>query len=405
MVELEQAIERLLGTVTFSLKGESVPLLDSVGKLSEQDLFSPMEQPPFSMARADGYALRSEDIRGADETHPVTLNLLGTVYAGTPTETILAPGQAFRITEGAMIPEGADCVIDAVYTDCSNETDVQVYTSGFYQQNISVAGGNVAKGQYLLRKWERINASQVGLLAASGVLTVPVYRPLRVGVLTTGEEIIDPHFPLEKGQIFDANSMMLRARIEALGMEAVAVHQKVGDDVHKTCAAIEELLPQVDLIVTTGGVSLGKHDLMEEVYAALSVTPLFEGIDFWPGRETCAGVYKRTIILSLSGSPTACLLTFDLLARPLCSKMSGEKEIGLRGVIATFKGELESKEPLEMRRFYFGLYDPENGIVEIPRGGLRPGGLLRASESNSFIEVPKGVRTIREGHQVRVVSL
>lgn len=405
MVELEQALERLLGSTTFSLQGENIPLLESMGKICEQDLFSPMEQPPFPMAKADGYAVRIEDIRGADENHPVNLTLLGTVYAGRPSKEILGPNQAIRITEGALVPEGADCIVDALYTNCSNEEEVSIYTSGYYQQNITQPGEHVAKGQYILRKWERIGASQIGLLAGSGILSVPVYAPLRVGVLSTGEEITDPHRPLEQGHIYDANTSMLQTKIESLGMQAVVLHQGVGDDVSATCKVLEELFAQADVVITTGGVSLGKQDLMTQVYETMSITTLFEGIYFWPGGQTCAGKYGRKIILSLSGSPAASMIAFDLLVRPLCAKMSGEKEIGLRGLIASFEGEFQSNESFEMRRFYFAKYDVTKNTVCVPGKALRPGTLLRASECNSFIEIPKGVRSLRNGESVRVILL
>lgn len=405
MVELEQALERLLGSTSFSLRGKTVPLLDSVGKLCEQDLFSPMEQPPFSMARADGYAVRVEDIRGADESHPVTLRLLGTVYAGHPAEQAVGAGQAFRITEGAMIPEGANCIVNALYTDCSNEREVSVYTSAFYQQNIQQAGEEISKGQFVLRKWERIGAPQIGLLAGLGILNVPIYEPLKVGILTTGEEIVDPNCPLEKGKIYDMNQAMLRARVESLGMIPVVVNQAVGDDINKTCAAIEELLPRVDIVLTTGGVSLVKQDLIPQVYEELSVTPLFEGVNFWPGFQTFAGKIGRKIIFSLSGSPTACILSFELLVRPLCAKMSGERENGLKIITATFEGEMESNEPIEAPRFYFAEYDISKNAVRVLRKNVPPGGLLRAAESNCFVEIPKGVRSLQDGNIVRVILL
>ena len=282
-VTLEEAQE-LFQICMPGIKKEEKPAADCLGQILAEPVYAAVTQPPFPRSAMDGFALRSRDVCGADLEHPVTLEVAGCVYAGQKTELILEPHQAVRIMTGAMIPEGADCVVKQEDTDY-----VRIADPDQDRKTIKIYN-NVGPGENYCPKGEDFSAGE--LLAEAGLL---VDSYLLAAVTSAG---------VEPGKIYDANGIWLCARLREMGCE-ILQYETAGDDRDKIADKISEVLKEADLILTTGGVSVGDKDLVPDVIESLNGRVLFHGIRVKPGMPTMLSVVEDIPVLSLSGNPFA----------------------------------------------------------------------------------------------------
>lgn len=393
-ISLEEA-EALLTAELSPLGQEVLPAGDALGRTLAADITAPIDQPPFDRSPLDGYALRSADIAGADRDHPAVLAVVDTLYAGDQARVPVGPGQAVRIMTGAMLPPGCDCVVAQEHTDRGNP--VAVYAALPPYQNYVYQGEDYKAGTILLNKGTRLDAAALGVLASAGLTEVPVCRRPRVAVLTTGDEVVAPGAtPLPPGKIYGSNLALLLARLAELGIpEPVA--EQVGDDPQAVAQAMERLLKGCDLLITTGGVSVGDKDIFHQALPLLGAERVFWRVDLKPGTPAMFSRYQGKPILSLSGNPFAAFTTFELLARPLLSALAGESHLlprKRRGVLAT-----PFSKPSPRRRFLRGRY--EDGEVTLPEGHSS-GQLASLVGCNCLVELPAGTPQAEAGQQVQV---
>lgn len=393
-ISLEEA-EALLTTELSPLGQEVLPTGDALGRTLAADITAPMDQPPFDRSPLDGYALRSADLAGADRDHPAVLTVVDTLYAGDQAKVPVGPGQAVRIMTGAMLPPGCDCVVAQEHTDRGNP--VAVYTALPPYQNYVYQGEDYKAGTILLNKGTRLDAAALGVLASAGLTEVPVCRRPRVAVLTTGDEVVAPGAtPLPPGKIYGSNLALLLARLAELGIPEPAAEQ-VGDDPQAVAKAMERLLKGCDLLITTGGVSVGDKDIFHQALPLLGAERVFWRVDLKPGTPAMFSRYQGKPILSLSGNPFAAFTTFELLARPLLAALAGEPHLlphKRRGVLAT-----PFSKPSPRRRFLRGRY--EDGDVTLPEGHSS-GQLASLVGCNCLVELPAGTPAAEAGQQVQV---
>lgn len=393
-ISLEEA-EALLTAELSPLGQEVLPARDALGRTLAADITAPMDQPPFDRSPLDGYALRSADIAGADRDHPAVLAVVDTLYAGDQARVSVGPGQAVRIMTGAMLPPGCDCVVAQEHTNRGNP--VGVYTALPPYQNYVYQGEDYKAGSVLLTKGTRLDAAALGVLASAGLTEVPVCRRPRVAVLTTGDEVVAPGAaPLPPGKIYGSNLALLLARLAELGIPAVS-GQQIGDDPQAVAKAMERLLEGCDLLITTGGVSVGDKDIFHQALPLLGAERVFWRVDLKPGTPAMFSRYQGKPILSLSGNPFAAFTTFELLARPLLSALAGESHLlpcKRRGVLAT-----PFSKPSPRRRFLRGRY--EDGEVTLPEGHSS-GQLASLVGCNCLVELPAGTPPAEAGQQVQV---
>lgn len=392
-ISLEEAVSLMTAPLS-PLGTEMLPLPQALGRMLAADITAPLDQPPFDRSPLDGYALRSADLAGADKAHPAVLEVVDTVYAGDEAKIPVEPGQAVRIMTGAMLPPGCDCVVPQEDTDLGEP--VRVFTSLGPFQNYIYQGEDYRKGTRLLQVGTQLDAAALGVLASAGLTEVEVHRRPKVGLLTTGDEVVSPGTPLPPGKIYGSNQVLLAARLVELGFETEIAHQ--GDNPAAVAKAMEELLSRCDVLLTTGGVSVGDKDIFHQALPLLGAERVFWRVNLKPGTPAMYSIYGGKPILSLSGNPFAAFTTFELLARPLLAVLSGEEmpQWG-EGILATPFPKASPK-----RRFIRGRY--RNGHITLPEGHSS-GMLASLVGCNCLAELPAGSPPVEAGTRVRALLL
>lgn len=297
------------------LPAERVAVGEAAGRVLAEDARSTVDLPPFASSAMDGYALRSADTPG-------TLPVVFRVAAGVPAPRPLAPGEAMNISTGGVVPEGADAVIQVELVEAApDDARITVSAHVAIDTNIRPRGGDLAEGDVVVPAGARLGPARVGALAAAGIAEVAVHRRPRVAVLTTGTELVPPGSPLRPGQVYEANGAIIAAQAAAAGCEVVRL-PAVADDEAAHRAAIEQGLA-FDVLVTSGGVSVGPHDLVRRVEASLGVEEVFWRVAVRPGKPVAFGVRGDTLVFGLPGNPVSSLVSFELFVRPALLALQG----------------------------------------------------------------------------------
>jgi molybdopterin molybdotransferase len=324
MISVEEALIRMLKTIS-PLPTMKVPLAESYGLVLAEDIVAHEDMPPFANSAMDGFALKSQDSFQHDQ-HPPRLRMIGEVAAGYVTQQIVEPGTAMRIMTGAAVPEGADAVIQVELTKQADEhgTLVDIMAEVAPGNNIRPAGEDIRSGQTVLTRGTEIGPWEIGILAMVGCAQVPVIRQARVAILGTGDEIVDVDQELQPGQIRNSNSYLLEAAVRRAGAEPIRLG--VARD---TIESLREKFAQAvnsDLIITSGGVSVGNFDLVKNILAEQGE------IEFWrvnmrPGKPVAFGQIDGIPMIGLPGNPVSTAVTFELFAQPVIRKMQGHQRL------------------------------------------------------------------------------
>lgn len=384
------------GNVENCGKTKEVGLPDALGRILAKDAVAQYDQPPFPRSPLDGYALRAADTKNAGPQAPVCLEVVGETCAGQIYSGRIKEGQALRIMTGAPIPEGADTVVKQENTDCGEET-VKVYESLEPFSNYCRAGEDYEKGEVLLEKGTKLDGIALGILAGMGMETVSVLPRPCVGVISTGDELCSPGQELPPGRIYDSNRYLIGGRLKELGLTpAFSLH--CDDSAQKMVQLIKEKAQTAQLIITTGGVSVGKKDILHEVIRLLGARRLFWKVELKPGSPALAAVYKDTMLICLSGNPFAAAANFELLVRPVIAGLTGDPSWVMQKKQARFHGAFAKKSG--RRRFIRAYY--EDGGVSIPRQKHASGILSTFAGCNCLIDIEKGNEGLKEGDTVWV---
>ncbi|MBR3771691.1 MAG: molybdopterin molybdotransferase MoeA [Clostridium sp.] len=396
---LEDAIRLITNRVKPVMEIEEVELMEALGRVLGEDVTSPHNQPPFPRSPLDGYALQSASSEGATKEHGVVLKVIEEIFAGSVGSKTVKAGEAVRIMTGAPIPEGADCVLRQEDTDYG-EDEVEIYQQLKPYDNYCFIGEDYKKGECLLKKGSCLEAPEIGLLASFGRKTVKVTRCPKIHLITTGDELVMPGNPLQPGKIYDSNLYSIGVRLKELGCLAT-MHNHIEDEAKEVAEQIREASKTADVVITTGGVSVGKKDIIHEVLTILGAEKLFWKIDLKPGTPTLCGMYENTLIIGLSGNPFGAITNLEILVRPVLAYMTGkEKLIPIRK-----KGVLENDfgKPSKVRRFVRAIY--EDGVVRLPQGSHSSGVLSSMRGCNCLIDIPGGSEAVRKGDEVTVCLL
>ena len=391
-ISLEQAAALMTGGLS-PLGPETLPLGAALGRTLAADVAAPMDQPPFDRSPLDGYALRAADIAGASREHPVRLPVADTLYAGDAADSPLPPGQAVRIMTGAMLPPGCDCVLPQEDTDRGDP--VSIYAALPPLKNYVYQGEDYRAGSLLLPAGTRLDAAALGLLSSAGITEVALCRRPKVGLLTTGDEVVEPGQPLPPGKIYGSNGALLAARLAELGVPVFCRH--AADAPAAVAKAMDKMLADCDLLITAGGVSVGDRDIFHQALPLLGAERVFWKVDLKPGTPAMFSRYGGRPILSLSGNPFAAFTTFELLARPLLAALAGEPRLLPRQRQAVLTTPYDKPSP--RRRFLRGRY--EDGAVALPQGHSS-GQLASLVGCSCLVELPAGTPPVEAGQQVQV---
>jgi molybdenum cofactor synthesis domain-containing protein len=321
-ISLEQAFEIIDAAVTPLARVERVPLAGAHGRVLAQAIVASHDVPPFARGAMDGYAVRAADTAGASRTSPVTLRCVERIYTGEMPARMIDAGSCAEIATGAPMPDGADAVVMVEETAPGapgTPGTVQVFVAVSPGQNVGRRGQDITQGQTVLQPDALLNASRVGALAALGVDAADVYARPRVAILSTGNEIVAPGQPLAPGQIHDINSFTLSAVVAENGGTPV-VHRTAADTIDDLSRAVDACLNE-DLLVFSGGSSVGERDLVLDVIRARGEV-LFHGIAVKPGKPTAFGRIGGTLVFGMPGYPTSCLSNAYILLAPVLRRMA-----------------------------------------------------------------------------------
>ena len=394
---LEQAEKLLLSEAGKITDTEEIPLWDAAGRVLSENISATLDQPPFPRLPLDGYAVRSGDIAGVSSENPAFLRVIDEVTAGHWCDKAVTPGTAVRIMTGAPIPDGADCVVMQEYTNYGEDV-VEIYKPVQAWKNYCFQGEDYRAGDRILAEGTVLGAIETGILASLGRCSVPVYRIPTVLVITTGDEIVPPGSPLLPGKIYDSNLYAVVTRLRQWGMK-VLFSGAQDDDAEQVAEKIRSMAGQADLIITTGGVSVGKKDILHDVLKILGCKRLFWGVAVKPGMPTIGALYQDKMMICLSGNPYGAAVNLELMARPVLAKMSRRYDLQITRLNAVIDHDYFKKCPVVryVRAFY------RDGHVCAANGSNASGIISNLSGCNCLIEIPAGTSEVRRGDQVSVV--
>ena len=311
-ISLEEARRRLGAAVRPIDRVERVRLADAAGRVAAADVVSPRDVPPFARSAMDGYALVSADVARASKSSPVRLRIVDRIYAGKPSAVAVAPGTCAEIATGAPLPDGADAVVMVEETARAGDS-VDVLSSAAAGQNIGRRAADIARGDRVVAGGDHLTPARVGAVAAVGVNAVDVFAKPRVALLSTGNEVIEPGRTLAPGQIFDVNRFTLGAVVAAHG--GVPEPFSAAEDTVDALVAALDACASADLIVFSGGSSVGEHDLVVDAIAKRGEM-IFHGIAVRPGKPTAFARVGATPFFGMPGNPTSCLSNAYILLIP-----------------------------------------------------------------------------------------
>ena len=411
MISVEEALEKILSYVEV-LDPEEKPILDCLGQVLAEDIYSTIDIPPLDNSAMDGYAVQAGDTRGANKSSPRHLAVVGEVAAGSmPTEEVRS-GVAIRIMTGAPLPKGADAVVRFEDTDEVDRKSSQgrLWQIGILHQveegsNVRCKGEDISKGGLVLKKGTMLRPPEIGLLASLGRPTALVIRRPIVSVLATGDELTDVEQPLSPGKIYNSNTYTIAAEILSYG-GIPKILGIGGDSIQSLADKIGEGL-DADMFITSGGVSLGDYDIVKDVLAKSGE------IAFWtvcmkPGKPLAFGVIKqggkRVPHLGLPGNPVSSMVTFEQFARPAILKMMGKKILAKPTIQATMEEDVKNTEG--RRAFTRVMVIKRDGKYYARLTGPQGSGILTSmAKANGLAIIPEDIKGLRAGDMVQVQML
>jgi molybdopterin molybdotransferase len=393
ILSLAEAQALVLGRVR-PLAAETLPLNEAAGRFLAEHARAVVDLPPFRSSAMDGYALRAADTPGE-------LPVVHRVAAGTPAPRALGAGEAMGIATGGLVPEGADAVIQHERV-VERGDSIGVPTTVANGENIREPGRDVSAGAVVAAAGIRLGAAQIGALAAAGVAEVLCSGRPRVAVLTTGTELREPGAVLGPGEVYEANGVMLAAQLATAGAEVTRLGS-VADDEGAHRRALETGLG-FDALVTSGGVSVGPHDLVRRIEAELGVEEVFWRVAVRPGKPVSFGVRDATLVFGLPGNPVSTLVGCELFVRPAVLALQGAADPGPRfsaGRLAETVARNPGRDDLMRARTDV----TDDGIVLSPVTGQESHMIVRAAEADALVLVPRGEGELAAGDSVRYLPL
>jgi molybdopterin molybdotransferase len=404
------SLQEAQGHVRFAcppLAPRVVAVADALGLVLAEDVVTAEAVPPFAGSAMDGFAVRAADIAAADQDQPVVLTIVDTLPAGRAPTVAVAEGEAIRIMTGAPMPAGADAVVMVERTTIADDgVTVEVATAVAPGDHIRPAGDDIQAGQIVFRAGEALGPSHLGVLASIGRTEVSAYPRLRVGVFSTGDELVEGSEPLQPGQIRDSNRLMLLALLRGSGWEAVDLG-RVADDKAAIAAVVRTGVLSCDAVITSGGVSMGDFDFVKVVLDELGDMRWMQ-VAIKPAKPLAFGTVAGVPVFGLPGNPVSSLVSFELIARPALRRLAGRADDDLdRPVVVAV-----ADEPLVRRRdgkIHFARvvcrYDRRTATYRISSAGGQSSHQLTAmARANALALLPDG-DTVAAGEAVHTVLL
>jgi molybdopterin molybdotransferase len=371
------------------LAAEPVALREALGRVTAAAVSARVDLPPFPSSAMDGFAIRSADVPGR-------LTIVGRAAAGSPAERTLAVGEAIEISTGGVVPKGADAVVPIEYV-VSGDNWIEVEQGVEPGAHVRPRGGDVAAGDDVVPGGTRIGPAQLGALAAAGVSELSCARRPRVAVLATGSELVEPGAPLSPGQIYESNGIMLAGALAATGVDIETV-PPVADDESAHREALGRGLA-ADVLVTSGGVSVGPHDLVRRIEAELGVEEVFWRVAIKPGKPVSFGVRGETLVFGLPGNPVSSLVGCELFVKPALRALQGLAEALPRLQAGRLVAPLHRNDARDEFVRARSRLDRDEVVLE-PLSGQESHMIVRAAAADALVHVPRGEGRLEAGARV-----
>lgn len=404
-IAVAEAVKRTLADIK-PVETEHVPITECDGRVLAEDVLADHDVPPFDRSPYDGFAVCAEDTVGATPQHPVELQVIAELAAGDVATDNVRRGQASRIMTGAPIPEGADAVVMLEHVEETEKDGVpyilvpEPYNPG---DQISRQGEDTAKGTVQVEKGTVVTPGVKAVLATFGYANVKVARRPVVGIYATGTELLDVDEDIVPGKIRNSNGYTLVSQVKRVGAEA-RYYGQLKDDFDTCFEAVRNALDEVDVLITTGGASVGDYDYLQEIFKKLDAEICFNKVAMRPGSVTTVAKWQGKTLFALSGNPSACFVGFELFTRPLLKKMLGATEPYLQKARAVLDQDFPKANPFT--RFTRSKVKFKNGKLHaMPVGLDKSNAVTPLAHANAFIVLPGGTNGYEKGTDVDVLLL
>jgi molybdopterin molybdotransferase len=401
MISVDEARKIILSHINV-LGTEKVNLFSALGRVLAEEILSPINIPSWNNTAMDGFAVRAQDTRGASPERPVVLEVIEDLPAGYMARYSVGSNQAIRIMTGAPIPDGADAIVRVEETELIDDRHIKVFVEVEPTRDMRMAGEDIKKGAVVLEKGRTVRSPDIGLLASIQRSFITVYRRPVVAILSTGDELVDIDEPLVKGKIVNSNGYSLAAQVLECG--GIPVQSGIARD---TKEDLEEKLSQglhADVLISSGGVSVGDYDFVKQVLKSLGAEMQFWRAAMKPGSPMAFGIMRGKPAFGLPGNPVSAMVTFELFVRPALLKMSGHKKI-FRPLLRAISEE-DIKTTRGKRHFIRVMLSVQQGRYYASTTGPQGSGILRSmSLSHGLAVVPETQDLVKAGEEVLVIPL
>jgi len=397
-VSIEEGQKIILNSAT-PLSCENISLIEASNRVLYDDIVSDIMLPPVDDSAMDGYAITADDTHGASKNNPVKLQIIGEIQAGgAAIGKKVSKGTAIRIMTGAPIPEGADSVIR--FEDTEEEAGyVKIFQQTVKYLNYRSAGENIKKGDKVLQKGDRLSSADVGILASLNYNTVKVYKQPTVSIISTGDELADIGEEIKSGQIRNVNAYTLLSEVKRYN--ALPYYLGIAKDTLKDTKELFLKALKSDVVISTGGVSMGKYDFVKEIFSDLNIEMQFERVNVKPGGPCTFGKKDNKLIFGLPGNPVSSLTSFIQFVRPALLKLMGAIKIN-KPIINAFLEEDINKKPgkANLLRGYFTI---KNNEFHVSTTGNQKTSVLRSmSDANCLIIIPENITKVKAGEKIAI---
>jgi len=380
---------------------EEIPLIEANNRVLAQNVTANLDIPPFNRSTVDGYAVKAEDTFGAEENKPAKLKIIGTVSVGELPKISVAQHEAAETATGAPIPDGADAVVMVEDTE-KKDNELYVYSSVTKDENVMKAGSDIRKGETVLRRGQLLGSREIGVMAAIGMAATLVYKAPRVAILSTGGEVTEPGKQLPPGKIYDINAHSLSVAVMESGGKPLYLGV-IPDEKTALEKTLQHALASADLVLTSGGVSVGPKDIVPKTLDSLGKPGVvISGIAIKPGKPATIGLVNGKLVFSLPGHPASALLVFYLLVRPLIQQMSGtesKRDFTVRALAAMRMFPAKGRRTFIMVRMRKNMADR---LVAEPVPTGISGAITTLSKADGFVEIAENQQFIDADEEVIV---
>ncbi len=381
---------------------ETIPLEHAYGRILAEPIIAEHDVPPFNRSAYDGYAIRAEDSVNATAERPKAFLVIGEIGAGHVGERALGEKEAYRIMTGAILPENADAIVmleETVETD-EGFTITKVYKKN---DNISFQGEDAKQGEILIEAGSFIHPGTIALLATFGYANVNVSKSPTVSIISTGTELLDVSEALKPGKIRNSNGPMLQGQLDRMGIEYKSFGM-MEDDLDACTELVEKALTESDIVITTGGVSVGDYDYLPVIYERLGANVLFDKVMMRPGSVTTVAVLGNKFLFGLSGNPSACFTGFELFVRPAILKMMGSTSPFIPRMKARLGEDFPKKNPFT--RFIRAKWEMgASGPIVVPAGFNKSNAVSSIARGNCIIVLPSETEGFKKEMEVDILLL